>query len=317
MGFYAGFYDDVDLRLIRIRAVFIFVSFHQCVTDLKTTKHLSPQILNHRRLEAVRLRLDGHTVADTAARTGLSAPTVSAAWKAFRAGGWEAVPVRTRGRKAGQTTRLDTSAQQALVVCLAAPPPGDLPAWSSRALAEALKAEDHDVSPRAIDHWLEARDLKPAPLGFEALERRRGQASRWYRQQVMPVIKAVHQAGGSLWQGGIRVTKPGHGHQAAPRHYQLYLHGKRGTLYSQLLTAPPRVDDYLVLFQRLLARAAGKPIALVFHGAYFRAAPEIQDWLNAHPALHLMPIPTELRAQRPTRHHLPMSSLHDSHRPMT
>ncbi len=48
---------------------------------------MSPEALNEQRKKAVRLRLDGHTVAVVSQRTGLSAPTVSAAWKAFREGG--------------------------------------------------------------------------------------------------------------------------------------------------------------------------------------------------------------------------------------
>ena len=252
-------------------------------------------MLNKRRLEAVRLRLDGHTVAETATRTGLSAPTVSAAWKAFREGGWEAVPVRPRGRKPGQAARLDTAAQQLLVKRLSEPPASPEPAWSSRALAEALKEAGHEVSPRAIEHWLVARDLKPEPMALEALEHKRGQAGRWYRQQVMPVIKAVHQAGGSLWQGGVRIARaPASEAQDVPPEpprYQLYLHGKRGVLFSRVLTAPPMADDYLALFQRLLDQAGDKPVALVFHGAYFRAAPEIGRWIDQNSTMRLMAVP--------------------------
>jgi sulfate adenylyltransferase subunit 2 len=54
--------------------------------------------LNERRLSAVRLRLSGLSVAETATRTGLSRPTVIDAVKAYRNGGWAAVPVGPRGR---------------------------------------------------------------------------------------------------------------------------------------------------------------------------------------------------------------------------
>jgi bifunctional enzyme CysN/CysC len=58
------------------------------------------EALNERRKEAVRLRLAGATVEQAAKKTGLSAPTVIAAFKAWRAGGWAAVPVAPRGRGA-------------------------------------------------------------------------------------------------------------------------------------------------------------------------------------------------------------------------
>lgn len=260
-----------------------------------SAKHLSPEMLNERRLQAVRLRLDGHTVAEVATRTGLSAPTVSAAWKAFREGGWEAVPVRPRGRKAGQTARLDAMAQHVLDECLRSHPETADPAWSSRALADALKEAGHDVSPRAIDHWLEARDLKPEPMALEALERKRGQAGRWYRQQVAPVLDEVGKVGGNVWLGGVRIARSTQQEAAEakpePPCYQLYLHGKRGVLYSRVLTAPPMVGDYLALFQRLLDQAEGKPVALVFHGAWFEPAPEVGRWLQEHPFFRLLPWP--------------------------
>ncbi|HSH47802.1 MAG TPA: helix-turn-helix domain-containing protein [Halomonas sp.] len=256
-----------------------------------SAKHLTPEQLNKRRLQAVRLRLDGQTVAATAAQTGLSAPTVSAAWKAFREGGWEAVPVRPRGRKAGQAARLDSAAQQVLLERLGRLPASNEPAWSSRALAETLQQQGHEVSPRAIDHWLAARDLKPEPLALEGLERRRSTAGRWYRQQVLPELDKVRQASGAIWLGGARVSQPNDAGAEEPRRYQLYLHGKRDVLYSQALTAAPRVNDYLTLFQRLLDQAAGKPVALIFHGAWFEPVPEIGRWLEQHPAMRLMVAP--------------------------
>jgi len=254
-----------------------------------SAKHLSPEVLNDRRLEAVRLRLDGHTVAETAARTGLSAPTVSAAWKAFREGGWEAVPVRPRGRKAGQAERLNAEARQALTAHLAEWPEAQVPAWSSRALSEALKEAGQKVSPRAIEHWLEAQGLKPEAWSLAALERRQGQAGRWYRQQVAPVFEEVRQAGGAFWAGGVQAPLPRS--SGEPRRYSLYLHGKRGVLYTRVLTAPPRAGDYLALFERLLAQAGGKPVALVFHGAWFQVVPEIGEWLKRHPSFRLLPWP--------------------------
>lgn len=257
-----------------------------------SAKHSTPEELNRRRLQAVKLRLDGLTVAATAAQTGLSAPTVSAAWKAFREGGWETVPVRPRGRKAGQAPRLDNAAQQALCARLAELPPGVEAAWSSDKLAEALKAEGHRVSPRAIDHWLAARDLKPEPLALEGLERRRSTAGRWYRHQVQPLLEQVHRDGGALWQGGVRVSHPDKDSDE-PRRYQLYLHGKRGRLYSRCFAAPPLAEEYLALFERLLDQADGKPVALVFRGACFRAVPAIHRWLEKNPNMRLVVVPPD------------------------
>ncbi|MDT8878318.1 helix-turn-helix domain-containing protein [Halomonas saccharevitans] len=259
------------------------------------TKHLSPEVLNERRLEAVRLRLDGHTVAEVAKRTGLSAPTVSAAWKAFRDGGWETVPVRQRGRRPGQASSLGEREQGVLWRLLAEQPEPPRPAWSSQDLAAGLAKDltaeapgdgsGREVSPRAIEHWLEAQDLKPSPLSLEGLARKRSTAGRWVRQQVQPVLEQVRQAGGANWQGGVRVAMAAKSADNVPRRYQLYLHGKRGALFTRCLPAPPQANDYLTMFERL---AAEGPVALLFHGAWFQASPEIQAWLKDHPQFHLI-----------------------------
>jgi len=64
----------------------------------KTGRQISVAALNQRRRKAVELRLAGTPVATTASRTGLSEPTVTAALKAYRLGGWTGVPVGPRGR---------------------------------------------------------------------------------------------------------------------------------------------------------------------------------------------------------------------------
>jgi sulfate adenylyltransferase subunit 2 len=61
-------------------------------------RNITVEALNERRLSAVRLRIDGISVAETARQTGLSQPTVIGAFKAYQQGGWGAVPVAARGR---------------------------------------------------------------------------------------------------------------------------------------------------------------------------------------------------------------------------
>jgi hypothetical protein len=61
-------------------------------------RNIKVEALNKRRQRAVKLRLAGVSVAETAARAGLSQPTVIGAMKDYRRGGWAAVPVAPRGR---------------------------------------------------------------------------------------------------------------------------------------------------------------------------------------------------------------------------
>ena len=61
-------------------------------------RNVTVDALNERRMNAVKLRLSGLSILETAAKTGLSQPTVIRALKAYQAGGWAAVPVGPRGR---------------------------------------------------------------------------------------------------------------------------------------------------------------------------------------------------------------------------
>jgi sulfate adenylyltransferase subunit 2 len=73
-------------------------------------RDISTRELNERRLIAVRRRLDGATIEQAAADSGLSRPTVIKAFQAYKAGGWEAVPVRVRGKGPNTRTRTRTRA---------------------------------------------------------------------------------------------------------------------------------------------------------------------------------------------------------------
>jgi len=61
-------------------------------------RNIKVEALNKRRRRAVKLRLAGASLAEAAARAGLSQPTVISAVKQYRSGGWPAVPVAPRGR---------------------------------------------------------------------------------------------------------------------------------------------------------------------------------------------------------------------------
>jgi len=66
------------------------------------------------RVEAVRLRLAGHTLQEISRLTGLSVPTISAAHKRFLESGWSSVVGRPRGRREGEGRCLDSALSRAL-----------------------------------------------------------------------------------------------------------------------------------------------------------------------------------------------------------
>jgi sulfate adenylyltransferase subunit 2 len=85
-------------------------------------RNVAVEVLNKRRRSAVRFRLAGLSIARTAARVGLSEPTVIRALKAYQAGGWEAVAVRPRGRRRTRRPTSKSLGRAAAAQASAAPP---------------------------------------------------------------------------------------------------------------------------------------------------------------------------------------------------
>jgi transposase len=78
--------------------------------DKIDSRTLPSDALNERRRRAVKMRLDGTGLKDTAAQCEMSRTTVIAAVKAYEAGGWKAVDVDRGGRPMGSGRTL--SAEQ-------------------------------------------------------------------------------------------------------------------------------------------------------------------------------------------------------------
>lgn len=249
-----------------------------------STKHLSPEALNERRKKAVRLRLDGYTVAIASQCTGLSAPTVSAAWKAFREGGWAAVPVKPRGRTKGQGNTLGAAAQTVLWEALYGAPPQGMPGWSSAALADLVNVRlGLKLTQRAIEHWWETEGLQHDPWALNALAKKRTRAGRWFEKTVAPTL-SLYPSAEQRWQGGVR--RVAHPQRAL---YQVYLHGARGKLYMRCYVRPPTAFDYQAVWASL-----PRPAAVVFHGALFSASQTLTEWLDRQTTLTVVAVPADI-----------------------
>lgn len=232
----------------------------------------------------MRLRLDGCTVAEASQRTGLSAPTVSAAWKAFREGGWAAVPVKPRGRTKGQGNTLSATAQARLWEVLYCSTPEEMPGWSSAALAELLNEQlGLGLTQRAIEHWWATVGLKHEPWALSTLAKKRTRAGRWFDKTVAPALQRCHNAE-QRWQGGVR--RIAHVRRAL---YQVYLHGMRGKLYMRCFEHPPTACDYKTMLSKLT-----QPAVVVFHGALFSANQELTEWLVSQTSLTVVAVPADL-----------------------
>src|SRR5438552_9415586 len=160
--------------------------------------------LNAQRRRAVQLRVDGRSLTQIRTETGLSVPTIIAAFKAFTKGGWHAVDVGARGRPQG-TGRALTLAQEselALLALYGPPEAAGLPAglWSTDAVADCARRRfDIELHPRAVARCLARWGLKLVAL--RDATGRSGAGTAWLAAQ--PTAARGAGAPRSWWCGGL------------------------------------------------------------------------------------------------------------------
>jgi transposase len=107
------------------------------------SRTLPVDALNERRRRAVKMRLDGTSLKDTARQCEMSRTTVIAAVKAYQAGGWKAVDVDRGGRPTGSGRRLSAEQEREVQRLIRDRTPDQLKMvyalWTRQAVAELIR----------------------------------------------------------------------------------------------------------------------------------------------------------------------------------
>lgn len=224
-------------------------------------RNLPLAALNERRRRAVALRLDGMRLAEVAAKTELSVPTIIAAHKAFLAGGWDAVNVAPRGRRTGSGQVLDASNTQALIASVAEGPPERLGLphilWEKDAVSElARKRLGIDLPATTLGRYLQE-------FGFSASGDSGTTGMDACRIQETPLAPLLPKAWQRLGSGRLLLRAIG------PRRKVRWL------VVPSPLTAKSLID----FFDRL-QRSVGREIRVIGGNLDLQRAPEVRRWLD-------------------------------------
>ena len=240
-----------------------------------TIKDLSPESINQRRKQAVELRLAGQTLAQVKQATGLSAPTVIKAFKAFEAGGWQAIYLDKRGRKKGQGTELTDAHQQALKDWLISSQGQQF--WSRDTLTRVAASQcGIQVSERAIARLLETWRLALPELKVKGPKGIRNPAAQWHRHQYLPLVEWARQQQAETLLGTCRAVPNW------PGIYQLGIQSPQRKQQSWLSHQWP-TEQWLIEALDALQQQHGA-IALCLAGLDLRRANTLHNWLNANTA---------------------------------
>lgn len=219
--------------------------------------------LNSQRRRAVQLRLAGSTLASVRAEVGLSTPTIVAAVKAFKTGGWAAVDVKPRGRP-----RLDESresdlaqAQAALSSTFSSESPASL--WTTLKVADWLKKEQSlKVSQQTAANYLHTWELLP-PNHYRQLSESKSTAPlTWLSGEFKDFKAAAKNQGATVLWIGLRTIAIGA--------TQLYAHTLRGRALWMQINEQPGSTHYKQFFS-LLQTEFSKGFALVLPNQLMQA----------------------------------------------
>jgi sulfate adenylyltransferase subunit 2 len=223
---------------------------------------LGTQDLNARRRQAVALRLEGQKLAAVTASTGLSAPTVIAAVKAYRQGGWSGVDVQPgRGRPPKDKEGLPADTLAALWKVLPLPPEdAGLPShslWNRQALFDWLQQQGCPRSMGSVGRLCAQVGIDPE-TDVPSPAERIGNAVKLHARERY--VKAPD--GGRV---GVLCTRTA-----------------RGQLRWLAFDAPLQAGHCLAFLARLLPLSTG-PIELRLPGAArLLRDPELHTWLVTH-----------------------------------
>ena len=243
--------------------------------------------LNERRRRAVQLRLAGHTLQQIRSETGLSAPTVIGAYKAFLSQGWTGIATRARGRQIGQGRALTAAEEAALQRCMLDAPPeaaGLAPGlWTAEAVCQLARTRfGHAPQGRAL-----ARVLDRAGLGLPTmaeLAARHAALTQWRQLQLARLTRLARQQGAALvWCGQIRL--PG---GTAPRRL-LVAQTLRGSMAWLPLADAYSIDTYTGFLNRLVATWPDAKQVLL-HGIDLSTT-ALVAWLQQHPGIQIHACP--------------------------
>ena len=252
-------------------------------SDSPDGRTLSLAALNEKRRAAVQLRLEGVGTGAIAAQTGLSLPTVIGAWKAYLAGGWEAVDARPRGRSHGAGRRLDASQEAEIFRLVSSHLPDQLDLahalWQSAAIQELVATRAGVRLPeRTISLYLQRWGFAaPKPAARIAAG---GEILRGWDTTTHRAIRARARAEDVTiyWVDEAPLAKASTEIKEGRRLSVMRAVTNRGKLLWRVYEGALRAPLLIEFFDRLL-RESGRKTFAILDGMHWQRAAEFSHWV--------------------------------------
>ena len=266
------------------------------------SRTLPVEALNERRRRAVKMRLDGASLKDTATQCEMSRTTVIAAVKAFEAGGWKAVDVDRGGRPVGSGRTLSAEQERDVQRLIRDRTPDHLKMvyalWTRQAVSELIRDRfGIELPVRTMGLYLKRWGYTPHKPMRTAYEQSPAAVKKWLDEQY-PVIAACAKVEGAEihWgdETGLR-SDDVRGRSFAPQGQTpvVRVNNKRHGL-SIISTVTNRGQmrwkifdgalnaDVLIEFLKRLVRSAGRKVYLILDNLRVHHSKPVKAWLAEH-----------------------------------
>lgn len=268
-------------------------------TDSRT---LPLPVLNERRRRAVKLRERGMTLREVAAQCELSVPTVMAAHRAYRDGGWSAVSVKPRGRKRGDGRQLSKAQEGEIRRLICDKTPDQLKLgfalWNRQAVAQLIEQQfGLKVPIRTVGEYLKRWGFTPQKPIKKAYEQRPAEVQRWLNEAYPEIALRAKAENAEIHWGdetGLR-SDDVRGRGYAPKGKTPLIrvnHKREGLSIISTVTNQGKVRwkifdgamnaQILIDFFKRLIRDAERKVFLILDNLRVHHAKLVKAWLAEH-----------------------------------
>jgi transposase len=266
------------------------------------SRTLSVEALNERRRRAVKMRLQGVSLKETAAQCEMSRTTVIAAVKAYEAGGWSAVDIARPGRPSGVGRTLSAEQEREVQRLICDRTPDQLKMvyalWTRQAVAELIRDRfGIELPVRTMGLYLSRWGFTPQKPMKRAYEQSPAAVKKWLDKQY-PVIAACAKVEGAEihWadETGLR-SDDVRGRSFAPQGQTPVVrvnnkrHGlsvissvtNKGTMRWKIFEGALNASIFIDFMKRLV-RDAGRKVYLIVDNLRVHHSKLVKAWLAEH-----------------------------------
>jgi len=167
-------------------------------------RRLSQEVLQERRMMAIKLRKSGMRNQDVARMVGISATTVSQYWSKYKQEGMKGLQLKRRGRQEGEKKRLSDAQEREIVKMLCDYNPRQLEfkfaLWTRESVKALIDREcSMDMPISTVGRYLKKWKFTAKKPIKRAYERNDAKVKEWMQKEYPKIKERSHKEDADIW----------------------------------------------------------------------------------------------------------------------